>query len=299
MHNHPLAGVYAAAITPLNDDGTPDLPGMARYLAFLAGRGCHGALLLGTTGEGPSFSPEERANIWEAATEVHRDFPDFRLMAGTGTPSLTETKDLNRIAFDLGFDAVVVLPPYYYRNASEDGLFTWFADVIEHSVPGDRMLMGYHIPAVSGVGLSLSLLQRLGEAFPNRFGGLKDSSGDLDHAKTLAAGLKNRAVLVGNDKLIGPALVGGASGGITALANLESPTLRAIYDAHLAGEDTTALQVALDTKRAVMDAHPPATAFLKAMLHELHGLPRWGLRPPLRAFSAEDTRAARAAWDAV
>ncbi len=299
MNNHPLAGVYAAALTPLNDDGTPDLELTPAYLAFLAQRGCHGALLLGTTGEGPSFAPEERRAILEAATEVRREFPEFRLMAGTGTPSLTETMDLNRAAFDLGYDAVVVLPPYYFRNASEDGLFAWYSEVIAQSVPGDRLLLGYHIPAVSGVGLSVSLLERLSAAYPNRFGGLKDSSGDLAHAKTLAATLKNKLVLVGNDKLLGPALAGGASGGITALANLEAPDLRAIWEAHLAGEDTAALQAVLDRKRAVMDTHPPATAFLKAILHETHGFPRWPLRAPLRAFSAEETRAARTAWEAA
>lgn len=299
MIHHPLAGVYAAALTPLNNDSTPDLDMLPAYLAFLARRGCHGALLLGTTGEGPSFAPEERQAIWEAATEVRREHPAFRLMAGTGTPSLTETMDLNRAAFDLGYDAVVVLPPYYFRNASEDGLFAWYAEVIEKSVPGDRLLLGYHIPAVSGVGLSLALLQRLRTAYPNRFGGLKDSSGDLEHTKTLAAALEDKLVLVGNDKLLGPALASGASGGITALANLEAPDLRAIWEAHLTGEEPAALQAALDHKRAVMDAHPPATAFLKAALHADHGFPRWPLRPPLRGFSAEQTQTAMKAWSAA
>lgn len=299
MLNHPLAGVYAAAITPLNEDGSPDLDLLPAYLDFLARRGLHGVLLLGTTGEGPSFAPEERRALWESATEVRQKHPAFRLMAGTGTPSLTETIALNQAAFGLGCEAVVVLPPYYYRNAGDDGLFAWYAEVIEKSVPGDRLLLGYHIPAVSGVGLSLSLLERLAAAYPNRFGGLKDSSGDLEHAKTLAARLKGKLVLVGNDKLLAPALAGGASGGITALANLEAPVLRAIWDAHLAGEDTAPRQAELDRRRAVMDSHPPATAFLKAMLHEEHGFPRWPLRPPLRAFTADETRAALAEWQAA
>jgi 4-hydroxy-tetrahydrodipicolinate synthase len=91
-----------------------------RLLDFLARRGCHGALLLGTTGEGPSFAPEERIAIFRAALEVQQTQPAFRLLAGTGTPSLEETIILTRAAFDLGMDGVVVLPPYYFRKITDN-----------------------------------------------------------------------------------------------------------------------------------------------------------------------------------
>src|SRR5512144_2813317 len=123
---HPLAGIYAAAVTPLKPDLSPDLDSVHLLLDFLAGRGCHGALLFGTTGEGPSFSAAERGEVWQIAAKWRDSRPSFRLLAGTGSPSLTETEELNRRAFDLGFDAVVSLPPYYYRKASDEGLFRWF-----------------------------------------------------------------------------------------------------------------------------------------------------------------------------
>src|SRR5512147_2610790 len=182
---HPLAGVYAAAVTPLDPDSDIDQAGLVSLLSFLAQRGCHGALLLGTTGEGPSFSPQEREVIFRAALQVRQAFPGFRLLAGTGTPSLEETVLLTSAAFDLGFNGVVVLPPYYFRNVSDDGLFAWFSQVLSRAVPEEGYLLGYHIPPVSGVPLSLDLLARLKDAFPDRFAGIKDSSADPDHALRL------------------------------------------------------------------------------------------------------------------
>jgi len=296
---HPLSGVYAAAVTPLRPSGAPDFRGLFDLLAFLAQRGCHGALLLGTTGEGPSFSSDERIAICSAAAEWRNQFPEFRLMAGTGTPSLNDSVDLTQVAFNLGFEAVVVLPPYFYRDAGEDGLFAWYAQLIERAVPESRHLLGYHIPAVSGVGLSLSLLQRLSAAYPTRLAGLKDSSGNLESTKAYAAGLPGKAVLVGNDKLLGFGLNVGASGAITALANLRSPELRAIYDAHIRGEETANLQNTLNPLRVAMDAQSPAPAYVKALLHAQHSFPLWPVRPPLQNFTPEETQAALAALDAL
>ncbi len=298
MPTHPLSGIYAAAVTPLTASGAPDLGSLPAFLSFFAERGCHGALLLGTTGEGPSFSSAERVAIWTAAAEWRKDHTDFRLLAGTGTPSLTESIELNHAAFELGYEAVLVLPPYFFRTVNEDGLFDWYANLIEASVPDGRWLLGYHIPAVSGVALPLSLLKRLVAAYPV-FGGLKDSTGDLNSAKAYAAGLPGKAVLVGNDYLLWPGLLAGVAGCITALANLRSPELRAIYEAHLWKQDGGPRQLALDPIRAAMDAMPPAPAYLKALLHAQHGFPLWPVRAPLRDFTPEQTQAALAAIQTI
>ena len=149
---HPLAGVFAAAVTPLKADFSPDLEGIPPLLGFLAGRGCHGILLLGTTGEGPSFSPEERLQILRTGLRVREMERGCKLLAGTGTPSLTETIALTRSAFDLGYDGVVVLPPYYFRKATDEGLFHYFSELIHKAVPTDGFLLGYHIPGTAGIG---------------------------------------------------------------------------------------------------------------------------------------------------
>src|SRR3990172_2509404 len=104
-----LTGVFAAVVTPLALARQPDLDALPPLLEFLAARGCHGALVLGTTGEGPSFSPDERSAIWKAAAEWRaKEAPCFQLLAGTGTPSLSETLALTKTAFDLGYEGVCV-----------------------------------------------------------------------------------------------------------------------------------------------------------------------------------------------
>jgi len=277
-----LAGVYAAALTPLNADFSPDLEAIPPLLAFYAQRGCHGALLLGTTGEGPSFAPEERTAIYRAALRVRQEFPDFRLMAGTGTPSLEETTSLTRAAFDLGFDAVVVLPPYYFRKATDEGLLAWFNKIMENAIPSEGALLGYHIPGVSGVPLSLDLLSRLKDAHPQRFSGIKDSSGDPQHAEQLAARFGNElTVLTGNDRLLSFAMQNQAAGCITAMANLFSPSLRIVWDAHQRGDDDLNTQAQLDAWRTVLESYQPYATSLKKLMHRMHGFPEWPVRPPL------------------
>jgi 4-hydroxy-tetrahydrodipicolinate synthase len=293
---HPLSGIYAAAVTPLRPDSSLDLPSLPALLSFFARRGCHGALLLGTTGEGPSFSPRERLAIFQAALEVRQDFPEFRLLAGTGTPSLDETIELTRSALELGFNGTVVLPPYYFRSVSDEGLFTWYHLILQQAVPSGTSLLGYHIPKVSGVPLSEDLLSRLKDAFPERFAGLKDSSGEPEHAERLGKVFgKDLLVLNGSDDLFSLALQNGASGCITALANLFSADLRQIWDAHGKDETGTVAQERLNQARQVLKGFQPAAALLKPLLARWHDFPRWSVRPPLLPFSAEVEEKAAAA----
>ncbi len=283
-----LRGVYAAARTPLKDDFSPDLVAIPQYITFLAQRGCHGALLLGTTGEGPSFAAYERIAIFRAAITVKDQFPDFRLLAGTGTPSLEETAALTQTAFDLGFDGVVTLPPYYFRSVSEDGLFAWFTEIIRRAVPKGGAFLGYHFPNTSGVPLSTNLLSRLKDAFPNKFAGLKDSSGNPEHARHLGQLFgDDLLILTGNDRLLSMALDNGASGCITAMASLSSPDLRAVWDAHQKNQDKSPAQGRLNAARVVLDQYAPFAPTIKALLPHIHNTPHWPVRPPLMPLSVD------------
>jgi 4-hydroxy-tetrahydrodipicolinate synthase len=201
---HPLAGVYAAAVTPLREETDPtlDLESVPLLMRFLGSRGCHGIVLFGTTGEGPSFSPTERETLMHAAGAARESMPGFRLIAGTGTPSLSETIDLTKLAFDLGYDGVLVVPPYYFRKATDNGLFAWFSEVIKKSVPSNGYLLGYHFPNVAGIGFSIELLARLKDAFPAQFAGIKDSSHDADLARNLGEKFgSDLVVLTGTDSI--------------------------------------------------------------------------------------------------
>ena len=287
---HPLAGVYAAAVTPLREqpDPTLDLESVPLLMQFLAARGCHGIVLFGTTGEGPSFSHTERETLMHAAREARESMPGFRLIAGTGTPSLSETIDLTKLAFDLGYDGVLVVPPYYFRKATDNGLFNWFSEVIQKAVPSNGYLLGYHFPNVAGIGLSIELLARLKDAFPAQFAGIKDSSHDADLARNLGEKFgSDLVVLTGTDSYLQLAMQNRAAGCITAPANILSPDLREAWDLINDGKDPSEALARVKRQRDILDKYPPFPPTLKALLHRLHGFPRWSVRPPLESISQE------------
>jgi 4-hydroxy-tetrahydrodipicolinate synthase len=284
-----IKGVFAAALTPLDPDYAFVPDDLLSLLGFLAQRGCHGALLLGTTGEGPSFSPPERLQIMRTAISIRQTHPEFKLLVGTGTPSLDETIGLTRAAFEIGMDAVVVLPPYYYRQVPDEGLFAWYSQLIQRAVPSGSLLLGYHIPAVSGIPLSHDLLARLKDAYPQRFAGVKDSSGDLENARRLGDLFgSDMIVLSGNDRLFSYALAHSAAGCITALANLCSLDLRVIWEAHQRGESLEMVQERLNTARSIIDRYPPAPPLLKYLISRMYEFPRWQVRPPLQPLKEEN-----------
>jgi len=283
-----IEGVFAAAITPTKTDFSPDIEAIPGFLDFLAHRGCHGALMLGTTGEGPSFSPEQRQEILRTALRVKEEHPSFQLLAGTGTPSLDETICLTRQAFELGVDGIVLLPPYYFRNVDEDGLFIWFLHVIRKAVPAGCLVLGYHIPPMTGIPLSIDLLARLKDTFPDQFAGLKDSSGDPNHARKLGERFgKDLWVFNGNDSHFSLALEHQAVGCITAPANLISPDLRHIWDSHQAGKADLQTQESVNRNRVIIERYPPAPPLIKAILARKFQLPFWSVCPPLRSISQE------------
>jgi len=287
--SHPLAGVYAAAVTPIRStDSTLDLESVPVLMNFLASRGCHGAVLFGTTGEGPSFSPSERESLMRSAHAYRNQLPGFRLIAGTGTPSLSESIDLTKLAFDLGYDASLVVPPYYFRKATDDGLFAWFSELIKKAVPSDKYILGYHFPNVAGIGFSIELLARLKDAFPLQFAGIKDSSHDADLARKLGEKFgSDLVVLTGTDTYLKMAMENKAAGCITAPANLISPDLRNVWDLMNEGKDVSEAQARVDKQRHVLEKYPPFPPTIKALLHRVHGLPRWAVKPPLESITPE------------
>ena len=280
-----ISGVYAAAVTPLKADLTPDIQGLSKLFQFLAERGCHGILLLGTTGEGPSFSREERFLLYQAAVDTRRNLPEMHLLAGTGTPSLEDTIFLTQSAFNLGMDGVVVLPPYYFRKVDDEGLFVWFSQLLNKAVPEGGVVFGYHIPGVSGVSFSVDLLARLKDVYPTKFAGVKDSSADPEWAQTLGNRFgSDLIVLNGNDRLFSLALQSGASGCITAMANLLSPLHRQIWDQFQAGVTDEIAQDKLTAAREILDRYPPMPSIIKILLHRLHNFDSWKVKPPLNDF---------------
>ena len=285
-----LEGVIAAAVTPLSPDGQLDLAALPRLIDFLAGRGCQGVLLLGTTGEGPSFSVAERTEVLREGLR-HRAaaWPDLKLLAGTGCASLSDTITLTRAAFDLGADAVVTLPAFYYKGVSPEGITAYFEQVVRQAVPATGRLLAYHIPQVSGVAIPAASIRALRQRFPDQVWGLKDSQDDLPHTLEITGQFPGFHVFAGSDSILTDALAGGAVGSITALSNVTSPLNRAVWDAHQRGGAAPEAQQALVRARQVVKGLSGPAA-MKAVLADLFGFPEWPVRAPLEPLPAE-TRA--------
>lgn len=282
-----LSGVLAAAATPLRSDLDPDLEGLERLLSHLARSGLHGALLLGTTGEGPSFGLAERLAVMEHAAAWRRGsaHAGFLLLGGTGCAALPDTIEATRGAFRAGLDGVVVLPPFYYKGVDDDGLVACFDRIIGAAVPPGGTILLYHIPRVAGVGVPARVLADVVARWPDRRVGVKDSGVDLDHTRALCRLPGPPLVFTGTDSHLPGALAAGAAGSITALANVCGPLVRRVFDARSAGAAEPDAEARLAAARSVLDAFPSVPA-VKRLLCDRAGLPLWPVRPPLRMLAA-------------
>lgn len=276
-----LNGVFAAVLTRLGTDGAPDSEATARHCRWLLEAGCDGLSVLGTTGEANSFTVDERLALLDGLVEA--GIPAETLMPGVGCCALPDTIALARRALGHGVGGVLMLPPFYYKNVGDDGLFAAFSDVIE-AVGDDRLrVYVYHFPQMSGVPLPMSLIERLLARYPGTVAGMKDSSGDLDNMVAAARAFPGFAVFSGSDELFWPLLQAGGAGCITAVSNVAAPLAHTVWAAHGRGDAAAAERAHGDlsaVRRAI--AAYPLTAALKAVLARGGGDGGWlRLRPPL------------------
>ncbi len=282
MSNHKITGVYSAATTPLNADGSPDLGLFTEHCQRLIEEGCHGVALLGTTGEANSFSSAERGVILEAALKA--GIPSDKLLPGTGVVAIPETVELTKHALSLGVTKAVMLPPFYYKGVSDEGLFTAYAQILEKIGDTRLQVILYHIPQVSGVPLSIPLISRLVEAFPETVVGIKESAGDFNNMQEIITTCPGFSVLCGADPLLLPLLKAGGAGCITATSNLVANSLRTVYD-HVhdetKGAEVEAAQARINAFRTLSNSYVQIPT-IKAMVGLKTGNADWRrTRPPL------------------
>lgn len=291
-----FGGVNAAVLTPMAADFSVDLDRMATHCRWLLANGCHGLAILGTTGEANSFGIAERIAILEGLLE--RGIPPRVLLPGTGTTALSDTVTLTRRAAELGCRGALLLPPFFYKNPSEDGLVAYFSAVADR-VPEAIALYLYHFPAQSAVPITLGLIGRLRRAHPGRFRGVKDSSGDL--ANTLgyvrAFAADGFEVYCADDAALHAVLQEGGAGCITAAANVGSAVSARVY----ANWDRAAGAEAQATLAAIRRAVTSAAVIpgLKALMARHTGAAAWRhLRPPNLPLDAAAEARLFAAFDA-
>jgi 4-hydroxy-tetrahydrodipicolinate synthase len=278
-----ITGVYCAAATPVDPDLAVDLGLFTDHCRHLLENGCDGVALLGTTGEANSFGISERRAILEGV--VAGGIAPERLMPGTGCCAIPDTVELTRHALSLGITRVVMLPPFYYKGPSEEGLFAAYSEVIERVADARLRIVLYHIPQMSGVPITLGLMRRLVERYPSTVVGVKDSAGDLANMKAIVDALPGFSVLAGADPLMLPLLQHGGAGCITATSNLIADSLATVFrhfrDPAQAGA-VEAAQARINQWRTLSNAYGAQIATIKAMIAARSGAPGWlGVRPPL------------------
>lgn len=279
--------ILAAVLTPLTADLAADHGRLKLHCRWLLEHGCDGLTVLGTTGEANSFTVEERLDILEGIIEG--GIPGGVLLAGTGCCAIPDTVRLTRRAVALNMAGVLLLPPFYYKGVSDDGLFKAFADVIEAVGEGRLRVYLYHFPQMSGVPLSRALIERLVNAYPDTIVGIKDSSGDLAHMTSLALSFPQLDVFSGADDLLLPLMRKGGAGCITGVTNVAAPLADAVRRRFRTADDAEAEQAqdALSRVRRTIAAYP-LTAALKAVTAHNWGDDGWRrLRPPLMPLAAE------------
>lgn len=296
MRDALFGGVNAAVLTAMNADLSVDIDRMAAHSRWLLANGCNNLAILGTTGEANSLGISERIAVMEGLVE--RGIPATRLLPGTGTTALTDTVLLTRRAAELGCRGALLLPPFYYKNPSDDGLFAYFAEVIQRT-GGDIKIYLYHFPQQAVVGFGVALIARLLAAFPGVVKGLKDSSGDYANSKAYADHFAKDGfeVYAGDDSLLRPMLQVGGAGCITAAANVNCAIGAQVYANWDAAAGEQAQLTLTATRKAVTSV--PLIPGLKSLVARNTGDARWtAIRPPHLKLTAAQEAALFAAFDA-
>lgn len=298
--SHPITGVFCAATTPVDAKGAVRLDLFAEHCRALLDEGAHGIALLGTTGEANNYSGAERRALLEAALDI--GITGDQLLPGTSACSVPETIELTRHAVEHGAKACVLLPPFYYKGVSDDGLLRFYADVIEGVNDSRLKVILYHIPQVTQIPISHDLIARLIAAFPDTIVGIKDSAGDIENMKAMVARFDNFAVLAGADPLLKPLLEAGGAGCITATSNLRVDALRVVFEnwQDPQAKDVVAeAQDRIDTWRALTNAYVQLPT-VKTLVARARGDLDWlNTRPPLVPLTEAERNDVWAQMDAL
>jgi len=293
-----IRGLIAPILSPFNDDLSFDQNTYNELAKTLLNSGCAGLAPFGTTGEALSISAEERKQALDGL--IDSGIEPSVLIPGTGLCNLPESVALSQQAVDLGCEGVMVLPPFYFKGVSDNGLFSYYEEFIARVNRDTLRIYLYHIPQVSGVGLSIELVNALTEKYPSIVVGIKDSSGDWENTKNLLS-LDNFIVYPGSELPLIDAMKLGAPGCISATANLNSKPIAEVIDycEDKNWDKAIALHNSVAQTRMVFQDYAPIPA-QKALLSQMTNRESWrNVRPPLIALTKEKTQQLQDALNAI
>ncbi len=284
-----IEGVLAPVITPFKRDLAPDSDRFVKHCRWLMKSGCAGLAVFGTNSEANSMSVDEKLELLGAL--VKGGVPASALMPGTGHCALSDSVKMTREAVRIGCGGVLMLPPFYYKGVSDEGLFRNFSEIIERTGDERLRLYLYHIPPVSNVGISLELIDRLLSRYPGIVAGAKDSSGDWNNTKAMLERFKDRSfdVFPGSEVFLLDGLRAGGKGCITATGNINPGAIEGVFR-NWRGPDADKLQAGITATRKIVQKLPMIPA-LKAITAHFGNDPQWKtVRPPLTELTAEQEK---------
>jgi len=273
-----FAGVLTPVITPFREDFSPDAKRLFNQCEWMLSHNV-GLAVFGTNSEANSLSTNEKVELLEYL--VAEGIDPNRMMPGTGCCALSDSIRLTKHAVRLGVGGTLMLPPFYYKNVSDDGLFANFSEIIQRVGSSELHIYLYHIPNVSNVSLSLNLIERLIKEYPDTVVGIKDSSGDWDHTKSmLDAGWDDFRVFVGAETFLLDNMRNGGAGCISATANVNPAAINNLFN-NWQSNEANRIQKGLNIVRDIFQAYPMIPA-LKAATGLYSEDPTWfTVRPPL------------------
>jgi len=298
---HRIRGVLAPVVTPFKADLSPDHERFIRHCQWLLSENC-GLAVFGTNSEANSMSAEERMTLLDALVTAGID--PSRMMPGTGCCSITETVELTAHAVKHGCAGVLMLPPFYYKNVNEEGLYRYFSEVVQRVGDSRLKIYLYHIPPVAIVGITPKLVERLLNAYPNTIAGMKDSSGDWNNTKTFLDAFSKEGfdVFVGSESFLLANMCNGGVGTISAAANVNPAAINKLYSEWNIADDADKQQLELNVVREVFGNRkfPSMIAALKQAIAIYRNDPQWRtVRPPLVELTAEQGKLLAAELKAI
>jgi 4-hydroxy-tetrahydrodipicolinate synthase len=284
-----ITGVLSPVVTPFKSDLSTDADRFVRQCRWLLSQNV-GLAVFGTNSEANSLSVEEKIDLLDRLVGAGLD--PARMMPGTGHCALTDSVRMTAHAVKLGCGGVLMLPPFYYKGVSDDGLYRSFAEIIERVGESRLRVYVYHIPPVSQVPITTGLVERLLKAYPQQVAGMKDSGGDWKNTQAFLDAFAKSGfdVFAGSETFLLQNMRNGGTGCISATANVHPGPIAKLYDSWQ-NADADAQQARLDEIRNVFQKHPMIPA-LKAAIAHYSGDAAWGtVRPPLVALTPEQSKA--------
>ncbi len=279
-------GVLVPAVTPFDDKLDIDTALFVKTCKWLLAQGATGLAVFGTTSEANSLSISERKRALEALIEAGID-PSL-LLPGTGCSALPDTVELTKHAVSLGCGGVLMLPPFYYKPVSVDGLYAFYSEVIERVGSADLGLWLYHIPQMTGVAIPHDLIEMLIKRYPDTVLGIKDSSGDWPNTEAMLTRFPGFGIFPSSEGVLVKAMRLGASGCITASGNINAAGIRSLVD-HWQAPDADERQKPVAMVRDVFSKFPLIPAAKAVLAHKLGQPGLAKVRPPLSQLTSEQT----------